>query len=227
MNRPSLDGDVRLLGDPARGRLQQGPGQQRGAVGRRRVQPAGRRGPRTSRALARAVRRSRRAWSLSSGCRVSGNSHASTARSSSTSTKRPVSGSNADPCDLGTPVSSVRQLAVETGFGFGEPAQFAHQAGGDRFAGHLDEDRSRNTVTGQRQPGSRCRARVAADDRDRRDGASHDLRERLLRRDRRRCGAVIERGRRSRQWRYVVHRAPDATPGRRSAQPDSPRQFTN
>ena len=72
-----------------------------------------------------------------------------------------------------------RQLAVEAGFGFGEPAQFAHQAGGQRFAGHLDEHRLRNAVTGQRQPGSRRRARVAADDRNRRDGASHDLRERI------------------------------------------------
>ena len=46
------------------------------------------------------------AWSLSSGCKVSGISQLSAARSSSTSTKRPVSGSNADPYALGKPFSS-------------------------------------------------------------------------------------------------------------------------
>ena len=128
------------------------------------------------------------------------------------------------PVRLGQAGQFRRQLAVEPRLGLGEPAQFTHQAGRGGFGGHLDEDRSRNTVTGERQPGSRRRARVAADHRHRRDGAPHDLRQGRGVEIADRCGAGIERGRRRRRWRYVVHRARDATARPTdSAQRDSPR----
>ena len=92
-------------------------------------------------------------------------------------TNRPVTGSKADPYDFGTPVSSGDNSLVETRLGLPEDADFAHQAGGGGFGGHLDEHRLRHTVTGQRQPGPRRRPRVAADHRHRRHGATHDLRQ--------------------------------------------------
>ena len=59
------------------------------------------------------------------------------------------------PVRLGQAGQFRRELAVEARLGVGETAQFTHQAGGGRFGGHLDEDRIRHAVAGERQPGSR------------------------------------------------------------------------
>ena len=56
---------------------------------------------------------------------------------------------------LGYTAHLWRQLSVEARLGFPEDADLTHQTGGDGFGGHLDEDRIRNPVTGQGEPGPR------------------------------------------------------------------------
>ena len=78
---------------------------------------------------------------------------------------------------LGYTAQLRRQLPVEARLGLPEDSDLAHQPGGSRLSGHLDEDRMRNTVAGQRQPRSRRGPGVTADQGHRRHGAPHDLRK--------------------------------------------------
>ena len=58
------------------------------------------------------------------------------------------------PVCLGHAGEFRRQLVIEAHFGLGEPTQFAHQPSCDRLGRHLDEDRLRDIVAGERQPGA-------------------------------------------------------------------------
>jgi len=70
-----------------------------------------------------------------------------------------------------------RQLPVEPGLGLGQPAQLAHQPGRRGFGGHLHEHGVGDVVSGEREPSSRRRARVAAEHRHRRHRPTGDPRQ--------------------------------------------------